>query len=233
MVRILLVDSDTEQAASLAGFLRRNGYLVLRSSGPEEALAALDENSIQMIIAQSDNGGIDLTAELRDGGCTIPVIVLTSHTGRAEMRRIFRSGADGYMTAPVDTEELLMRIKNLLWRCSIVEEATLRFGSCTLHCESYTLETRDGDIELRRLEFLLLEKLMSYPGKIFSRAQLMDDLWGYESESDPRTVDTHIRRLRKKLHNVEDIRIQTVRGLGYRGVVPRRIRNAEAKEASE
>lgn len=230
MVRILLVESAKEQASALAALLRANGYLVQQAAGAKEALAALDEQSIQMIIAQSDCGGIDLTAELRSGGCNVPVIVLTGRTGRPEMRRIFRSGADGYMTVPVDTEELLMRVKNLLWRCNIVEDAVLRFGSCTLHCETYTLETREGDIELRRLEFLLLQKLMSYPGKIFSRAQLMDDLWGYESESDPRTVDTHIRRLRKKLHGVEDIRIQTVRGLGYRGVVPRKIRNAEEKE---
>lgn len=230
MIRILLVESAKEQASALAAFLRANGYLIQQAANAEEALIALDEQSIQMIIAQSDCGGIELTAELRQGGCNLPVIVLTGHNGRPEMRRIFRSGADGYMTEPVDTEELLMRIKNLLWRCNIVEEATLRFGGCTLHCETFTLETRDGDIELRRLEFLLLQKLMSYPGKIFSRAQLMDDLWGYESESDPRTVDTHIRRLRKKLHDVDDIRIQTVRGLGYRGVVPRKIRNAEGKE---
>lgn len=229
MIRILLIAPADDAALRLAADLRKSDYLVQTAENAEQALELLDQTNIQMIIAHSGCGGIDLTAELRAAGSSVPIIVLTDNTARAEMRRIFRSGADGYMVTPVDTEELTMRIRNLLWRCRVVDDASLQFGSCTLHCETLTLETPSGDIELRRLEFLLLEKLMSYPGKVFSRAQLMDDLWGYDSESDPRTVDTHIRRLRQKLRDVDDIRIQTVRGLGYRGVVPRKIRNAEKK----
>ena len=131
------------------------------------------------------------------------------------------------MTIPLDLEELQMRVRNLLWRCQIVDGSTLRFGSCQLHSRTLTIETPGGEIELRRMEFLLLEKLLSYPGRIFTRAQLMDELWGYESQSDPRTVDTHIRRLREKLRDVEDIRLMTVRGIGYRAAVPRRVRKAE------
>ena len=231
MIRIMLVESENEAARRIAASLRDAGYTVLRACSREEALDALDKTGVQMIVAACESGGIELTSELRDAGNTMPVIMLTKNSARAEMRRIFRSGADGYMVCPPDAEELQMRIRSLLWRCNVVAEASLRFGSCVLHAETMTVETRDGEIELRRMEFLLLEKLMSYPGKVFSRPQLMDDLWGYESESDPRTVDTHIRRLRKKLHSVEDIRIQTVRGLGYRAVVPRRIRNAEKDTA--
>jgi len=232
MISILLVESDAAQAKRLAAVLRDCSYTVLQANDAKDALSVLDRNSLELIVANSDCGGIELTGELRSVGNAIPVIVITAHTARAEMRRIFRSGADGYMLSPPDTEELQMRIKNLLWRCNVVAEASLRFGGCVLHSQTLTLETPTGDIELRRMEFLLLEKLMSYPGKIFTRPQLMDDLWGYDTESDPRTVDTHIRRLRKKLRDVEDIRIQTVRGLGYRAVVPRRIRRAE-KDAAE
>ena len=227
MVRILLVEPNMLLSNAIAEALREKDYAVVQTKDSAEALSALDRSSFQMIIAESCGNGIEMTAELRNVGNTVPVIVMTENSGRSEMRKIFRSGADGYIISPPDLEELQMRVKVLLWRCNVVSEASLRFGSCVLHSQSYTLETAGSEIELRRMEFLLLEKLMSYPGKIFSRPQLMDDLWGYESESDPRTIDTHIRRLRKKLHDVDDIKIQTVRGLGYRLVVPRRIRRAE------
>lgn len=229
MIRIMFVDADTERVQKMMSFFRENDYYVLNVSDASEALASLDKTDVRMIVANSQCGGIELTEELRNSGSTVPVIMLTSNPARSEMRRIFRSHADGYMVLPVDLEELLMRVRSLLWRCNIVEESSLRFGSCTLHSNSMTLETRNGDIELRHMEYLLLEKLISYPGKIFTRPQLMDDLWGYDSESDPRTVDTHIRRLRKKLSDIDDIRIQTVRGLGYRVSLPKKLRNAEKK----
>lgn len=227
MIRILIVERNTERAGQMAAFLRQRDYEVLFASGEEEALSLLDESSIQLILANSDCGGVPLCQELRDAEDRTPLIVLTETNTGQERRRIFRSGADGYMTIPLDPEELQMRVRNLLWRCQIVDGSTLRFGNCQLHAHTLTLETPDKEIELRRMEFLLLQKLLSYPGRIFTRAQLMDELWGYESQSDPRTVDTHIRRLREKLRDVEDIRLMTVRGIGYRAAVPRKIRKEE------
>ena len=227
MVRILVVEQDTERKKRIATSLRQMNYEVLHADDEQEALSLLDENSIQLIVASSDCGGILLCQELRDNEDITPLIIITEAPTGQERRRIFRSGADGYMLIPPDPEELQMRVKNLLWRCRIVDDATLRFGSCRLHANTLTIETPKGDIELRRMEFLLLEKLLSYPGRIFTRAQLMDELWGYDSQSDPRTVDTHVRRLRKKLRDVDDIRLLTVRGIGYRAVVPRRLRKAE------
>lgn len=233
MIRILIVGSDPVLTGRITDVLMENEYAVMHAKSSAEAFTAIDETDVHLIVAGSFSGGIQLTEDLRSEGNTVPVIIITDDTSRAEVRRIFRSGADGYMVLPVDVEELGMRIKSLLWRCSVVEEASMRFGNCVLDSATLTLHAPDMEISLRRMEFLLLEKLLSYPGRIFTRNQLMDDLWGYDNESGPRTVDTHIRRLRKKLAGVEDIRITTVRGLGYRAAMPRRLRRSSAAEDEE
>lgn len=227
MIHILILESNTERGKKIASVLRECGYGTLPAADAGEALGLLDSNSVQLIVGNSACGTAELTEELREGGNAVPVIIITENEARTEKRRIFRSGADGYMTIPLDLEELQMRVKSLLWRCRIVDDASLRFGSCCLHAGTLIVETPREEIELRRMEFLLLEKLLSYPGRIFTRPQLLDELWGFESQSDPRTVDTHIRRLRQKLREVDEIRIQTVRGLGYRAAMPRRLRKAE------
>lgn len=224
MIKILLAEQNTELSDILSAALRAQNYDVIPFSDGESAAAFLAGKSVQLIVADCRCGGMELTQELRESGNITPVILLTDLSTGQQKRRIFRSGADGYMVEPVDPEELQMRVSSLLWRCRIVDEAMLQFGRCRLCAHTLTVETPDADIELRRMEFMLLEKLLSYPGRVFTRAQLMDELWGFDSQSDPRTVDTHIKLLRKKLKDVEDIRIQTVRGLGYRAVMPRRLR---------
>ena len=234
MIRIMIVEQIDDRARRIAAALREMAYEAVISPDSSSALDLLGRTEVQLIVANSDCGGMELTQELRDAGDITPVIVLTENETGQQKRRIFRSGADGYMLLPLDLEELQMRVRSLLWRCRIVDDAVIRCGNCRLCAQTLTLETPKGEIELRRMEFLLLEKLLSYPGRVFTRAQLMDELWGVESQSDPRTVDTHIRRLRTKLRDVEDIRLQTVRGLGYRAAIPRRIRKAErAKEKAE
>lgn len=231
MIRILIVENNESRARQIAAALRERDYDTVCVPDAAGALRLLEETGVQLITANSGCGGVELTRELRDAEDTTPIILFTQDDSRAEKRRIFRSGADGYMLLPLDLEELQMRVENLLWRCRIVDDAALRFGRCCLYAQTLTLETPEGEIELRRMEFLLLEKLLSYPGRVFTRPQLMDELWGFDTQSDPRTVDTHIRRLRKKLKDVDDIRLQTVRGLGYRAAVPRRVRRAEAEKS--
>ena len=226
MIRILILEQNSERAKRIAASLREMDYAPLTACDADDAMQMLDENSVQLIVANADCGGMELTRELRESEDITPVIITTESSSPPQRRRIFRSGADGYMAIPLDMEELQMRVRSLLWRCKVVDDAVLRFGSCRLYAQTLTLETPKGEIELRRMEFLLLEKLLSYPGRVFTRAQLMDELWGYDSQSDPRTVDTHIRRLRKKLREVDDIRLVTVRGLGYRAAIPRRVRKA-------
>lgn len=224
MIHILLVDSDAGRRRTVTEAMRALDYDVLPAQNAEEGLAVLAHSAAQLIVAAMADGGCELTRELRDAGDTTPVIVLLERGGMQEKRRVYRSGADGYMLPPLEAEELQMRVRTLLWRCRVVDDAVLRFGSCSLHAHTLTLETPNGPIELRHMEFLLLEKLLSYPGHVFTRAQLMDELWGFDNESSPRTVDTHIKLLRKKLRDVDDIRLQTVRGLGYRAAIPRRAR---------
>lgn len=220
MVKILILETDEALRTQTAETMTQLGYSALSADDSDMALEVLEKQKIDMIIADMNCGGCELCSYLRMNSVTVPVIVFTNQASRHEKRVIFRSGADGYMFPPVDMEELGMRVKSLLWRCHVVDDAVIRFGSCVLEAENNLVVTDAGTVELRRMEFLLLQKLLSYPGHIFSRAKLMDEVWGYDSESDPRTVDTHIRRLRQKLKKVDDIRIQTVRGLGYRAVLP-------------
>jgi DNA-binding response OmpR family regulator len=222
MVNILTISENKELSRQMNAALRQWGYQVFQAEESEAALALLGHQSVQLIVADYESGGCDLTAELRQGGDATPVIILIPNNRMWDKRRVFRSGADGYMPLPLDMEELQMRIENLLWRCNIVSASVLKIGSCELHSGTFQLITPEETIDLRRMEFLLLQKLLSYPGRIFTRPQLMDELWGYDSESEPRTVDTHVKLLRRKLKNVEDIRIQTVRGLGYRAAIPKK-----------
>lgn len=225
MIHILAVSQNKELRRKVGAAMRECGYAVTEAENGEEALNCLGHESVQLIVADYDAGACDLTAELRENGDAMPVIVLVPTARMGEKRRVFRSGADGYMPLPLDGEELQMRVESLLWRCNIVADAVLRVGSCELRANTLQVVTPEETIDLRRMEFLLLQKLLSYPGRIFTRAQLMDEIWGYDSESEPRTVDTHVKLLRKKLKGLEDIRIQTVRGLGYRAVRPRRSHN--------
>lgn len=225
MIHVLAVSSKKDLRRRVCAAMRACGYDTSEAENGEEALQLLARGPIQLIVADFEAGGCELTAELRENGDAMPVIVLVPLISRGEKRRVFRSGADGYMPLPLDEEELQMRVENLLWRCNVVSDSVLRIGSCELRSSTLQLMTPEGAIDLRRMEFLLLQKLLSYPGRIFTRAQLMDELWGYDSESEPRTVDTHVKLLRRKLKAVDDIRIQTVRGLGYRAAISRKAHN--------
>ena len=222
MVHILIVEQNNALITQISKAVEEMNFCYVVANDFLSSLEWLNKCEIDFIVADYNYGACELCSELRDSSDITPFIVLAEGITHAQKRKIFRSGADGYLEIPFDSEELQMRIKNLLWRCHVETNAEPSYGNCRLNTATMCVETEGQVIELRHLEFLLLEKLLSYPGRIFSRTQLMDSLWGYDCESGPRTVDTHIRRLRIKFKDVDSIRIQTIRGLGYRAVVTKK-----------
>ena len=222
MTNILVVE-DNEGLRRLMGIhLRRAGYQVTEAADGLDALEKMEHGRVHLIVTDvmmPRLDGLGLVRELRSAGDKTPVLMVTVKDAMDDKRSGFHAGADDYLTKPVDFEELLLRVEALLRRCDMQQERLTRAGGCTLHADTLLVTGEGYSLELRPREFALLEKLLQSPQKIFTRQMLMDELWGYDSESDPRTVDTHIRRLREKLAAVPDFEIQTVRGLGYRAVV--------------
>ena len=162
--------------------------------------------------------GYEFTKKIRNEKENLPIIMTTAKSLMEDKRIAFRTGVDDYMTKPLEMEELLLRVKALLRRSKILAERKIVIGKVVVDCDAMTL-TRDGDVtELTQKEFALLYKLLSNPNKIFTRNQLMDEIWGYESNSDDRTIDAHINRLRRKFENYPEFEIKSVRGLGYKVV---------------
>ena len=222
MTNILVAEGNAGLRGLMRVHLTRAGYNVLEAGDVVQALEVLDHNPVNLIIADimmPNMDGYALTRELRGADVRIPLLIVTAKDTLEDKRPGFQAGADVDMTKPVDMEELLLRVEALLRRCNMETARTVTVGGCTLHPEELTVTGEGHTVQLRQKEFLLLEKLLSRPMKIFTRQALMDDIWGYDSESDPRTVDTHIKRLREKLSCMHAFDIQTVRGLGYKAVI--------------
>lgn len=221
MFNIMIVEDDANQRKLMATALEQYGYNVFQARDGIDALDQLDKKHIDLMILDimmPRMDGFELTETLRQSGCNIPLLMVTAKQSPVDKRKGFIIGTDDYMTKPVDEEEMVLRVGALLRRSKIANERKLTVGSTTLHYDSLTVVTGEGTNEHPQKEFMLLFKLLSYPGKIFTRRQLMDEIWDMESESDERTVDVHISRLRDKYRNCPDFEIVTVRGLGYKAV---------------
>ena len=184
-----------------------------------EALAYLENRKADLIVADvmmPRMDGYALVRRLRENGNQIPVLLLTAKQAFEDKREGFSTGIDDYMTKPVNFEELHWRLEALLRRARIASEQQITIGSVTLDQRTYTLTRQAEVLELPKKEFELLYKLLSYPGQIFTRNQLLDDIWGYDSESGEDTIKTHISRLRNRLRKITEFRIVTIKGLGYR-----------------
>lgn len=222
MARILIAEDNISLRQLMCIHLERAGHTTFQASDGVQALEVLDHNAADLIIADimmPNMDGYQLIRELRDANIDTPVLIVTAKDTMDDKRTGFKSGADDYMTKPVDMEEMILRVEALLRRCKIVTSRSITIGNTQLDCDTLIVSSPAGQIELRKKEFQLLEKLLSSPMKIFTRQALMDDIWGYDSESASRTVDAHIKRLRAKLKDVDDFEIETIRGLGYKAVV--------------
>ena len=162
--------------------------------------------------------GYELVSSLRDSGNGIPVLMITAKETFYDMQRGFSSGTDDYMVKPIDVNEMVLRVGALLRRAKMISDRKQVIGNTVLEYDSMTVTSDGKSMVLPQKEFMLLYKLTSYPGRIFTRQQLMDDIWGLDSETEPRTVDVHINRLRDRFRDNKDFEIVTIRGLGYKAV---------------
>jgi len=222
MINILIVEDNEQLRKLMSIHLRRAGYSAFEAGNGVEALKVLEDVSIHLIIADimmPKMDGYELTGELRSAKITIPVLMVTAKETLEDKRKGFKTGVDDYMVKPVDFEEMLLRVEALLRRSNLSSEHILTVGATSLDSDALMVNSGGQSISLPQKEFYLLQLLLSYPQKIFTRQTLMDEIWGYDSETDPRTVDVHIKRLREKFLHSEDFDIETVRGLGYKAVI--------------
>ena len=222
MFQILIVEDDKNARKLMSAVLSRYGYEPICATDGLDALEILDHKHVDLIILDvmmPRMDGYEFTNTLRRAGNNIPILMVTARETQDDKKRGFIIGADDYMVKPVDEEEMILRIAALLRRAQIVGEKKLSIGKTTLFYDAYAVETAEGLIELPQKEFLLLFKLLSYPNKIYTRRQLMDEIWDMDSESDERTVDVHVSRVRERFRDNPDFEIITVRGLGYKAVI--------------
>lgn len=221
MFQIMVVDDDKNTRRLLSAVLEGEGYRVFTAENGEEALELMDKKHIDLVvldIMMPKMDGYKFTQTLRAGGENLPILMVSAKQLPSDMKHGFLVGTDDYMTKPINEEEMLWRIKALLRRAQIASERRIVVGNVVLDCDSMTV-SRGADVqELPQKEFLLLYKLLSYPGKIFTRIQLMDEIWGADSETGWETVTVHIGRLRKRFQGWDEFEIESVRGLGYKAV---------------
>ena len=222
MFHILVADDDKNTRRLMQAVLEGDGYTVTTACDGEEALAVMDREHIDLVvldIMMPNMDGYEFTKTLRSANNEMPILMVSAKQLSEDRKKGFLVGTDDYMTKPVDTEEMLLRIAALLRRSRIVADRRLNIGGTELNFNSMSVTVAGKTESLPKKEFLLLFKLLSYPGRIFTRRQLMDEIWDLDSESDERTVDVHINRLRDRFRGNADFEIQTVRGLGYKAVL--------------
>ena len=220
MFQIMVVDDDRNTRMLLKAVLEAENYSVYTAENGEDALAVMDLHHIDLVvldIMMPKMDGYEFTKALRESNNNLPVLMVSAKQLPSDKKHGFSVGTDDYMTKPIDEEEMLWRIKALLRRAQIASERRIVVGRVILDYDSMTVSRNGEVLELPQKEFLLLYKLLSYPGKIFTRIQLMDEIWGADSETGWETVTVHIGRFRKRF-GWNEFEILSVRGLGYKAV---------------
>ena len=221
MFKILIAEDDSELRQLFSHVLIKNGYSVTGVCNGKEALDALDKGYYDLIISDimmPEMDGYELVSSLRTAGYSIPVMMITAKDAFDDMRMGFVSGTDDYMVKPVNVNEMVLRVGALLRRAQMINDRRLVIGGTVMECDSLTVTWDGQSAVLPQKEFMLLYKMAYFPGRIFTRQQLMDDIWGYDSDTDTHTVDVHIGRLRDRFRDSKDFKIVTMRGVGYKVV---------------
>ena len=221
MLKILIAEDDRELCQLFSHVLMKHGYVVKSVADGKEALAAIDSDYFDLIISDimmPKVDGFEFVRQLRESGNQTPVMMITARDAFDDMRQGFLSGTDDYMVKPINVNEMVLRVGALLRRSQMIHDRRQTIGSTVMELDSLTVTWKGASQTLPQKEFMLLYKMISYPGKIFTRHQLMDEIWGYENEGDTHTVDVHIGRLRERFRDNPDFRIVTIRGVGYKAV---------------
>ncbi len=221
MFHILVVDDDKNIRKLLQAVLTAEHYTVFTATDGEDALSVMDKEHIDLVvldIMMPKLNGYEFTKLLREQDNNLPILMISAKQQPADKHKGFLVGTDDYMTKPIDEEEMLLRIKALLRRAKIASEHQIVIDDVTIDYDSMTVTKNGQTQELPQKEFLLLYKLLSYPGKIFTRIQLMDEIWGADSETGWESLTVHIGRLRKRFEGWNEFQIEAIRGLGYKAV---------------
>ena len=225
MFNILVVEDDKNLKKLMITYLKKNSYNTFEANNGMEALDIIDKNYIDLIISDimmKEMDGYELTKSLRDANYTIPILLVTAKSTITDKKEGFLLGADDYMVKPIDMEELLLRVKVLLKRANSANETKLIIGNMIIDYKQMSIIYKGKNYQLAQKEFQLLYKLLSTPDTIFTRQELMEEIWGLDSESDFRTVDVHIKRIREKLKDITEFEIATIRGIGYKGIIKKK-----------
>lgn len=221
MFSILVVDDDRNTRRLMQAVLENENYKVTLAENGKMALEVMEKTHIDLVvldIMMPEMDGYEFTEAIRCIDAELPILMVSAKQLPSDRKKGFLVGTDDYMTKPIDEEEMLLRIKALLRRAKIVSEKRIVIGDVVLNYDSMTVSKGKEVVELPQKEFLLLYKLLSYPGKIFTRIQLMDEIWGADSDTGWETVTVHIGRLRKRFEGWSEFQIESVRGLGYKAV---------------
>lgn len=221
MFDILIVEDDYDVCQLFKHVLLQNGYNVATASDGKEALQLMEKEHFDLMISDvmmPEINGYELVRMIRKSNEEMPVLMITAKGTFDDMQESFLAGTDDYMVKPVNVDEMLLRVGALLRRAKIVHERRQSIGNTVMEMDTFTVISENDKQILPQKEFMLLYKMASYPNKIFTRQQLMDDIWGYDSETDAHTVEVHISRLREKFKENKDFEIVTMRGVGYKVV---------------
>lgn len=221
MNTICIAEDDAHIRGLMLEYLNREGFRILEANDGRQALQCLENLQVDLLITDlmmPRINGIELITEVRKIDRDIPVLIITAKEMFEDKKMGFLAGADDYMVKPIDIHEMVLRVNALLRRVKSVSERRLTFGGTCMEYDTWTVTDNTGTKMLPQKEFQLLYKMLSYPGQIFTRQQLLDDIWGMNNYEDSHTLDVHISRLRERFKDNVDFKIVTIRGLGYRVV---------------